>query len=281
MNTSMSKWGVLGAGIVTSLATAFLVTLIHNITGFNIFSFSVWVVVPVGAGACGFAAASGYYFAARYLHLQPSKFLLLQMVFVAALTQILIYWLEYKTLNIDGVNVSSVIPFFQYLDVSFTTVHMRIGRAMQHDTGEVGSFGYWLAFIDFVGFLIGAVFIYLNLKGSAQCDECKKYMGVLCVKKDSFDGEHEFAQHFDGLYQHPVDSAEFFQHASIDHTASAVRQGTINLESKLFACPSCGQQRLDESVSVYNGKEWKQVHNLTRRTLMPLGFDLRPMVERY
>jgi hypothetical protein len=279
MNPNVSKWGVLAAGIVTSIATAFIVTLINTITGFNVFTFSMWVLLPLGAIACGFAAASGYYFAARFLHLQPSRWLLAQMVVVAALTQMLIYWLEYKALNIDGVNVSSVIPFFQYLDVSLTSAHMRIGRGM-HDTGQVGSFGYWLAAIDFVGFMIGGGFVYIVLDSTPVCADCKKYYTKLAVKKDSFSDQEEFAGYYDGVYTHPVDSEEFAAHTSGEYSAGKAQQGTINLESKLMSCPSCSQQRLDEKVSVFNGKEWKDINSLTRRTRMPIGLDLRGIFSR-
>ena len=145
------------AGLVTSLATVAIVTLVDMWTGHNIFTLSVLVVIPAGAVGCGFAAASGYSLTAKFLHQRPTKILLLQMIVIAALTQVLIYWAEYKTLVVDGTNVSDFIPFTQYLDITMTSAHMKMGRALTSDMGEVGSFGYWLAFFDFIGFLGGGV----------------------------------------------------------------------------------------------------------------------------
>ena len=141
MRQLVQNGGVALAGLATSILTAVAVTVFDRITGFNVFTFAIWGIVPIGAGLCGFAAASGYYVAAKYLHQRPTKVLLIQMVAVAAFTQFLIYWLEYVTLTIDGRHVSDVVPFGQYLDIILTKAHYKMGRAMQIDTGEVGSFG--------------------------------------------------------------------------------------------------------------------------------------------
>ena len=64
--------GVALAGLATSILTAVAVAVFDRITGFNLFTFAVWAIVPAGAGLCGFAAASGYYFAAKFLHQRPT-----------------------------------------------------------------------------------------------------------------------------------------------------------------------------------------------------------------
>ena len=78
-------------GLVTSLLTVILVTLISAATGFNVFTFSLWVVIPVGAVLTGLVAASGYYFGSRWLSHPPSFLLLAQIILIAAATYLLIY----------------------------------------------------------------------------------------------------------------------------------------------------------------------------------------------
>lgn len=270
------SWAVLAAGVVTSIATAFIVTLISNMTGFNLFSFSIWVILPAGAGFCGFAAASGYYFAAKYLHIMPSKSLLFQMVLVAAFTQLGIYYLEYLTLDIDGQKVSSIVSFETYLDVLLTKTHMRIGRGLQHDTGEVGSFGYWLAAIHFVGFMIGDLALYFQLADQSNCADCKKYLNSIITKKDSFDDFDSFAAYYDGEFSNPVDSQEFAEHVGVDHTGSKAEKGSLRLETQLLNCPQCGDQTVSQKVFVSNGKDWKDVNDLKRIVAIPKGLDVTP-----
>lgn len=276
MRKLLEKGGIAFAGLATSLMTAGLVTLFHMWTGFNLFSFSILVIVPAGAGACGFLAASGYYLAAKLLHQKPTKALFLQMVAIAALTQALIYWLEYQTASVDGVNVTNLVSFGQYLDIMMTKVHVRIGRGAGVDTGEAGSFGYWLAALDFIGFLVGGGFVYALLKGIPSCNACDKYLRSAIKKKDSFSDIEEFAPYYENVYAHPVDSAEFVAHVGREFSAGKAEKGTINLTTTVFECPQCFGQAVRENVQVFNGKEWKDISDLKRFVEMPHGVDVRP-----
>lgn len=278
MRQLVQNGGVALAGLATSILTAVAVTIFDRLTGFNVFTFAIWGIVPVGAGLCGFAAASGYYLAARFLHQRPTKLLLLQMVAVAAFTQVLIYWFEYTTLTIDGQHVADVVPFAQYLDIMLTTAHYKMGRAMRADVGEVGSFGYWLAAFQFIGFLIGGAFVYLHLKTQPACPECGKYLRSVATKGDSFNDFDEFATYYDNVYTHPVDSAEFADHIGADYSAGDAEKGTVNLTTTVLECPQCFEQSIRESAQVFNGRQWNDVAELGRWVRMPKGVDIRPVL---
>lgn len=274
MQKFIQSSGVALAGLGTSVLTACAVAAIDHFTGFNAFTFSLWVVLPVGAGLCGFLAASGYYLAAKALHQRPSMILLVQMVLIAAATQALIYWLEYRTTFVDGISISSLIPFFDYLDIILTKTHMRLGRAAHIDTGEAGNFGYWLAILHLAGFLLGAGFVYLTLKSQPTCEPCNKYLRTLVTKKDSFEDTDSLASYYDNVFTHPVDSPEFAAHVGVEHTAVKAERGTFNMETRVLACPSCGEQAITEKVSVFNGREWKDVDELRRFVQMPPGVNV-------
>lgn len=274
MRKVVETTGVALAGLLTSIATAIAVAAFDHFTGLNLFTFSVWVVLPVGAGLCGFLAASGYYLAAKALHQRPTPILLVQMVAIAAVTMVLIYWLEYKAMQIDGVYVSTIVPFTDYLDVVLTKTHMKMGRAAQIDTGEVGSFGYWLALFDFVGFLTGAGFVYLALKNQPTCEPCNKYLKTLVKKKDSFSDTDSLAAYYDNEFVHPVDSPEFAAHVRVEHTAGKAERGALNMETRVLGCPSCGGQAIAEKVQVFNGRDWKDVDELKRFVQMPTGISV-------
>lgn len=274
MRKIIESSGVALAGLITSIATAIIVTAIDHFTGLNVFTFSIWVVLPAGAGLCGFLAASGYYLAAKALHQRPTSILLAQMVAIAAVTQALIYWLEYSTTAINGVYISTAIPFFDYLDVVLTKSHMKIGRGAQVDTGEIGSFGYWLAVFQFIGFVLGAVVVYITLKNQPTCEPCNKYLKTLVTKRDSFANSESLSAYYDHEFAHPIDSAEFAAHVGIEHTAGKAERGTFNMETKVLGCPSCGGQAVAENVQVFNGREWKDVDELKRFVQMPTGINV-------
>lgn len=267
---------IAAAGLATSIATAFGITLINTWTGFNLFTISFFVILPLGAILCGFAASSGYYFAAKHFHNKPSKILLAQMALVAAMTQILIYWLEYQSLVIDGIKAASFVSFSEYLDVMLTSTHLRMGRGAHIDTGEVGTFGYWLAFFQFLGFLIGGITVYIKLASDPTCSACDQYLRQTLSKTDTFEGPDQFSAYYDGVYAHPVDSHEFSNHVGQKHKAEGIERGALKVATTVFECPSCFGQSVKEEVQVFNGQDWKDVTDLNRFLAMPAGIDVRP-----
>lgn len=268
-----NSFGVAACGLVTSILTALAVVVVSKMTGFDLFTFSLWVVVPVGAILVGFAAASGYYFGSLYFHKRAGLFLLLQMVVIAGITQLLIYYMEYSTLVLDdGRRVSDFIPFGQYLDISLTSAHYRVGRAMT-DTGEVGSFGYWLAAFQFVGFLVGGLAVYGYLWSKPVCQTCNLYLRPLAKREKSFPDADSASPYYDALFQHPVDGPEFA--ALIRSEAkSEAKKGALSVTTILHGCPKCKSQLIEEKVQVNNGSEWKDVSDLNRRVAIPNGVDL-------
>ena len=165
-----------------------------------------------------------------------------------------------------------------YLDVTLTKAHYRIGRALQSDMGEVGQFGYWLAFFQFIGFLVGGVAVYFYLQNERVCDECKKYLRKVSKKGDSFADAESFSHYFDNVYVNPVDSKEFAQHISADYSAGKAQKGTINLTTSVLECPGCYEQSVLETIQIYNGQDWKDVGQMTRWVKMPKDFDVRRLV---
>jgi hypothetical protein len=273
MRDLAQSFGVAACGLVTSILTALAVVAVSRMTGFDFFTFSIWVVVPVGAALTGFAAASGYYFGSLYFHKRPDLLLLLQMVVIAGLTQLLIYYLGYRTFVLDdGRRVSDLIPFGRYLDIILTSAHYRVGRAMT-DTGEVGSFGYWLAAFQFVGFLVGGLCVYGFLRAKPVCSTCNLYLRPLSKREKTFADADSASSYYDVLFQHPVDSSEFASLIRADAKAKAAK-GAVLVKTILHGCPKCKAQLIEENVQVHNGSEWKDADKLGRRVAIPGGVDL-------
>lgn len=198
------------------------------------------------------------------------------MIVIAAFTQLLSYWLEYRALVIKGVSVSSFISFGDYLRIYITSAHMKIGRAFQADTGEVGSFGYWLAVIDFIGFLLGGLIAYFHLREEQFCEPCGKYLKTITSKNDTFPDTASFGTYYDTEFNNPVDSPEFAAHVGAKYSTKKSEQGAVSLQARVLSCPQCGDQIVSEKVQIFNGKEWKDVTKLDRHVAMPTGCDVAP-----
>lgn len=255
-------------GLVTSLLTAFGVIYLQQKTNFNLSTYFFYFVVPVGAAITGAFAACGYYLGSVLLNSRPTIILLCQMVLIAAFTQGLMYWLEYSTLTLeDGTMVSSLIPFWEYMDITFTKTNYQIGRRGPN-LGEVGYFGYLLGLAQFVGFLAGSVFVYFLLKVRPACEECDKFFRSLSRKKKGFESFDDFKPYYEEFHQYIANVDDFANIIGQDHTAKKA-EGAINFTTNLLECQSCKSQMIKNDVQVYQDKEWKNISELQENLLLP------------
>lgn len=268
--------GVALAGLITSLLTAIVVAAVDYSTGINIFTFALWFIIPVGALVCGCAAASGYYFGAKYLQQRPTRILLVQMVLIATFTQILIYWFEYKSLVIDGAHVDQFIPFWRYVDVSLTSARLTVSHMPGFPSPEIGSLGYVLAVLDLIGFQVGGWYVYIMLGDQPTCGKCNKYFGSTLVKKHTFEDWDAFYPYYDAVYEHPIDTPEFSRHVSEEHSVKRGGQGTVRIATSVLECPQCHDQFVSEIVKVHRGKDYEEETGLRRLVAIPAGVDIRP-----
>lgn len=264
------------AGLVTFLGTVLALAVVEKITSMNLFSFKFWVIVPVGAILTGFAAASGYYLASVWLHVRPTLLLLVQMIVVAAFAQIAIYYAEYAMLVLDdGTRIAAAMPFLSYLDFILTHQHMRVGRAMV-DTGEMGSFGYLMYAVEFVGFIVGGVAVYGHLSQAAACPHCDVYYRTIGKRDQHFKDQEQFAAYYDGLFSHPVDGPVFPRWLAYGSSKKDSKGSAVSVHSRLRLCPSCMSQIINQKVQVLAGNDWREVADLERTVEMPDGVNVGP-----
>ena len=280
MRKFLATTGVAACGLITSVLTAIAVLIVQKLVGLNLFTLMVWLIVPAGAIATGMAAASGYYFGSLYFHTRPGVLLVMQMVVIAGFTQWLIYYMGYLTLILDdGRRVSDYIDFSQYLDFILTKAQYRVGRA-QTKTPEMGEAGYWIALLQFGGFLVGGLCTFVFLKDKPVCPGCQKYFRPLASTVKQFSNREDFITYYDGIYKIPVDTPLFEDAIRATTKKEKVGAGTISHTMSLVGCPECKSQVIIENVQVFNGGDWKEVQELHRKTIMPEGTNLAPVLRR-
>lgn len=145
------------------------------------------------------------------------------------------------------------------------------------DTGEIGSAGYWIAVVQFIGFLAGSVAIYFMLGKKPVCEECQMYLRPLAKKVKTFEDSDSCSSYYDVLFTHPVDSDEFSDLIRADGKAQKTESGTLQVTTTLNGCPKCKSQLVVDRVEIYNGREWKDISSLHRQVTIPDGIDLKPI----
>lgn len=161
-------------GFVTSLITALILWWVEVKFGFAFYTWMWWFVIPVGALLAGFAGASGYLAGSWFFGHRPTRLLLLNIVLASLATFFLVHYLSYATLQIDGKQVSDYVPFTQYLDIAIrsTSMEFRLRTASVGSTGELGLFGYLVAFLQVIGFAAGGLAVYGHLVSLPYCEKC-------------------------------------------------------------------------------------------------------------
>lgn len=173
----MSRLIAIMLGAVSCIAAAFINFYIQDFTTINVFSYTLFFVIPVGAILVGMVSNSGYYFSASITHRILDKYDFLAMACLAGAGMFLIYGLEYYY-YVEKEGMGNIISFFQYLayvteNSSYSVKFSKI--SLFTDIGSLGILGYCFLFVHFVGFIIGGAITFLLLFGADTCSKCSKY----------------------------------------------------------------------------------------------------------
>lgn len=260
---------------LTCVLVAVANVIIARITGFNVFTMKVWVLVPIGALFVGFAGSSGAVLAARYFNIKPKWVDAVPMVVIAAATMGLIYYLDYATLVLDdGTKASSVVDFRTYIDLALTKAHMRFGRGA-HDVGEVGEAGYYLAAIEFLGFLVGGAATLGIIKGMPECAHCSTYVRKLKTKATPALTFEETSKLVDFFQNADLGTMQALLAWKPEERKIDAKSERATITYSLYGCPDCKSETIIATVNAFNGKEWKDVPSLTRRRNLEGEMSLR------
>src|SRR5688572_20737344 len=109
---------------ITCILAAVANVIISRMIELNFFTFKLWFIIPAGAICVGMLGASGAILAARYFNIRPNIIDATLMVVIAAVTMVLIYYLDYATIVLDdGRRASDLVDFASYVDVILTKAH--------------------------------------------------------------------------------------------------------------------------------------------------------------
>lgn len=248
------------AGAITSILTVVALVLCEQWFELRFFSVMHWFVIPTGAICSGIVAASGIYFASVWLHTRPTRALLWQMVLIAAVTQMLVYYVQYLSVELeDGTALADVASFGAYL--SFTLGNAQYSFGSSKSGLDIGRVGYVFAGIQFLGFLAGGMVPYVSLQSKRACERCQKYYRELSHSVRKFETPAQFQAFQSRLECFPPFSESYLAQLREPHERSLrnTKAGAVDLHVRLLECPGCKDQKLLEQANVFNGSQWKEL----------------------
>lgn len=227
-------------------------------------------VIPTGAIACGFAAASGFYLAGVRLQVGAGFGMATLMIAVAGLAQFLIYYLGYVTMTVDGQTVSDFIDFSKYMQIYLTHTSYRVGRAGQINTPELGDTGYWVAGLQFLGFLVGGLSAFVAMKDAPSCGRCGSYLQTVLTTKKQFFIWDDFYSYYQQLWSAPLETGLLASSLRAPPAKTvAAQKGAVSHQMEYIRCPSCGKQHIAETGQYYDGSDWVPIAEVGRKVDLP------------
>jgi len=258
-------------GFATSLLTALILWGIEARFGFALYTWTLWLVIPVGALLSGFAGATGYYAGSWFFGHRPTRLLLLNIVIASVGTFFTIHYLSYITLQIEGKQVSDYIPFWQYLDIAIKSTSMEFrfrGAAKLGSTGELGSWGYATAALQVIGFAVGGFAVYAHLVSKPYCDKCSRYLSGK-GRRVRYAGDAEGLQAAAARFLTSVANGDILP-AIQEHkdssgfgTSSPPKDCHLRSVVEVRHCKKCETHWVKFSVEKLVGDDWKEIQELT------------------
>lgn len=161
---------VLVAGSLTSVVTAYCLSLVDTNLHFAIYGFSIWFV-PVGAFFCGVIAATGYVVGFKLVPHQPTVLVKVGVVLQSAATYFLVYYVDYRMWQAGGRHISELLPFSAYFMIA---VSKRSQWVMGGNLGSLGPINYLLAASQLVAFVFAGIRVARTFPAFAYCEECDR-----------------------------------------------------------------------------------------------------------
>ncbi len=265
----------LTAGLITSLATAFLNYYCYELTQFSFFTFGLWFVIPIGAICCGFLAVSGYYGACFWQNKIIDKLDLLLMVALATLSMGLIYYVEYY-MRIVREGYSADLGFLEYilLVTEKTALTFKLSKhGKGFDLGEPGKYGYLLFLMDFVGVLVGAGGAFFGLKALDVCATCSLYLRKVKKVQFFFESFPIFDEYFTSLSTlNPTDN-NILSTVFNANQHSSKAQNTVKYEVTLKKCSNCGMELIYGEGKIRQQKEWRIIKDSMIKINLPASMN--------
>ncbi len=269
-------------GATTSLLTGIILGLIEFYTGYAIYSWMFWFIIPAGALLSGFAAASGYYVGAISFNQRPAGGVLFNMIAASVSAFFIVHYIPYFMLEVEGIRVKEAISFWQYLDFDIRHTSLSFIRGGQ-STGELGgALGYAFAALQLVGFSIGGFAVFGWLSQNPYCDKCSRYLKKTGEQvRYTSDGDI-FAERISD-FATLIDNQKFDEairfHA--DKMGDEDRQ-KHHLKTRLVTrkCLSCGINHLDFVASKYEGDDWKDINETQIRLFTEAQLNVKDKIIR-
>ncbi len=276
--------------ILGLITTILLVVLFNHLTGYEIHSFALWFVIPVGGGLVGAGAASGLFYGyLRYNKPVTGKVYLLGML-LGIIAFYGIYYVSYVTTYVDSDNKTNYsfkgdplstyefdgqpITFSKYLELKKESVTHQIFYRVPIHSGEytTGKTTNTLSFyLQLLAAIIGGAVVGLAIIDKKKfCKKCKRYSQEKELFKFNIDD-------YDVIFKKLLESIKEISKLEelIKDTKFIQEKGKGYISVEQQYCPNCFESVIKVKAMRPTSDSFEEVEKLTQ------VFELSPEIARW
>lgn len=256
---------VMLAGLFTSCVISAVMAFGEIFTGYSIYGWLLWAVVPVGAILAGMGGAGGCYYAALWTNYYPRFLFFVGVVFLAVFTLVATHYLVWANLTEEGVALKTIIGFKDYLNVISHDVSL---TSKSHSNGvSLGELSVWYYALQIAGFVAGGMMIYVFLSDRPYCAPCSRYRKhqriaeLHEINEQSFENRIRLIINYlqNGSYQEAVSSHPSQKSLEKRGFTSGFRSSITVLN-----CPKCsGKTYQHRAYKCTRKDEWTMISSVT------------------
>lgn len=108
-------------GIISCILTAYLTILLEKWFGelIHTWRYKLFITIPLGGFLVGMGASSGFYFGVNKFNYKMSSTTTLAIFLLPIISYILIEYLHYINLIVDGIHISERVSFLKYIGTMY------------------------------------------------------------------------------------------------------------------------------------------------------------------
>lgn len=269
-------------GALSFLLVALAVHWLDSYFDISILGFSLFFIVPVGAIGAGFFSALGFMIGARVLQSKPGISILFGVLILSISAWFLVKYLDYREAHVEGVPLSQVVSFGEYLHetiVSTEMVFRNHGREVGA-TGKVGLWGYPIALLEIIGLSLGGLAIYGILCSMPYCDGCQRFFASSPEQSVTVADQASLAlleSSIRDLCQenHLHEVITLFQEFLEEQKPLSNKKDPFRVKLQHWKCQGCEAERLEYQVERKNGQEhWTKIEEtVIKGEMQPVSKD--------
>lgn len=279
-------------GLIGSIATAIVVVLFNQWTGWEIHSLSILFIIPIGGILLGMGGAGGFFLGRK---LTNTKMLKIDYIIAIALGLLTFFGVNYiayintyisvdsndeiKILNqfsqpTDYTSISQFISFGDYMNMinSSSTHQFRYKGAVKvGDEFEVGETTTTILFyIQLLGVILGSLAMALFLADSKYCDKCKKYYKNKVLKSFDLEKFDEYVEIINKNIKNGISLKKAINELK-GYNSKDKKYGQI----ELLYCPSCHDSYLlIKFFAIDSNNESKEITDLQQTISLEQGVSI-------